>query len=200
MSQPRPPRKSRPGAAAKVLGSLAESRRCLTLDELAAELGLARKVITRAVPRLVTNKYVRRADRGCYEATAAGRKINEIGYRPGPQRANTAPPKPSKNSLRQRVWSAMRQRRRFVIADLIELAARPDEVNCYSNIQIYLSRLRAAGYVRELAERAQGTAPESNGFKQFLLIRDTGIIAPVARPGSVRDPNTGEVIQIGGAA
>lgn len=197
----RPPRSSAPGAQAKVLGSLSKSGHCLTLDELADELGVKRDRITWAVSRLITNKFVRRADRGCYEVTKAGIAAHAKGYRPGPQRANTGRSAPAKNTLRSRIWRTMRLRKRATIPEILENAASGDEKNAYANVLKYLGALKRAGYVKELARREQGTAPESNGHKVWLLVKDTGPLPPVVRKGGLYDANSEEDITfIGGGA
>lgn len=192
----RTPRTTPPGPQAKVLAALAERKVCLTLDELAATLDVPRNRITWGVSRLVTTKYVRRADRGCYEATALGRKAHNEGYHLGPQRPHTGQRPPLQNTLRSRVWTTMRLRKRFTVPDLMENACQGHEKNPYNNILAFLSRLARAGYVRELAGRAPGTAPESNGHKQWLLLNDTGPLPPIIREASIFDPNRGEEISV----
>lgn len=199
----RTPRKSKPGPQACILAVLSERRICLTLDELAAELKeVPRKKITASVCRLVTQRYVERADKGCYRATDAGVEAQRQGYRPGPQGPLTGNRKPVPNTLRQRVWKTMTMRGRFSIPDLMENACNGTEKSPGSNITHYVWALGRAGYVRELSSRAPGTAVESNGYKQFLLLKKTGMLAPVERRDGVFDPNTGEEIPFaeGGAA
>ncbi|MDO8837982.1 MAG: hypothetical protein Q7V31_03575 [Parvibaculum sp.] len=191
------PRKQAPGAQSKVLAALAAGRVCLTLDDLDAALDVERKDITTAVSRLITAKYVRRADRGCYEATPEGRRAHAEGYRMGPQGPLTGQRAPLKDTLRHRVWLSMRMKRRFTLAELLENACNGSEKNPYANVQAYVWALARAGYLRELGERAQGTAPESNGYKQWLLLNDSGLLPPIVRPRSVYDANTREEISFG---
>lgn len=193
----RAPRSTKPGPQARILEMLSERRVCLTLDELSEALpDIERKKITSSICRLVTQHYVKREEVGCYQATKEGREVHKKGYRPGPQRPLTAPRKP-RNTLRSRVWQVMNARRRFTIPDLLELASTGSEKDAYGNVQVYLWALAKAGYVRELAHRAEGTAAESNGYKQWLLLKQTGVVAPVVRASSIYDPNTREEIAIG---
>lgn len=194
----RAPRTTPPGVQAKVLKSLAESGRCLTLDELADELGVKRNRITGSVSRLVTGKYVRRQSKGCYEATPEGRAAHEKGYRPGPQGPNTGQRDPWRNTLRARVWRTLQLRKRATIPEILENATRGTEKDAYSNVLGYVRALKRAGYVRELAMRAEGTAPESNGYKIWLLIKDTGPKQPIVRKHALFDPNTKEEIAFEG--
>ena len=144
----RAPRTTKPGPQARILARLSEKRVCLTLDELAAELGdIPRKKITACVSRLITQRYVERADKGCYQATKAGADAHAKGYRPGPQRGLTAIRKPERNTLRERVWRTMMMRSRFSIPDLMENACNGSEKSPYANIQVYLWRLARVGYV-----------------------------------------------------
>ena len=88
----------------------------------------------------------------------------------------------------------MRLRRRFVLADLVSDAATADDRNPEDNLLRYLRALRRAGYIAELPNRAAGTAPTSNGFKRWMLAKDTGPRAPIilSKVAAIRDQNTGE--------
>ncbi|MBX3447548.1 MAG: hypothetical protein KF765_12410 [Parvibaculaceae bacterium] len=197
----RAPRTTKPGAQARVLAMLSERKVCLTLDQLADELSdIARKKITASVSTLITQRFVERADKGCYQATKEGVEAHRRGYRPGPQRPLTGTRKPRPDTLRERVWRTMMMRGRFSVPDLLENACKGTEKDAASNIVHYTRALAKAGYVRELSKRLPGTAPESNGYKQFLLLRKTGMRAPVIRAHAVYDPNTGEEIAFGGEA
>lgn len=183
------------GAQALVLEFLVNNRVCVTLDELAAAVDRPRKKITSAISRLITDKYVVRRDRGCYEATAAGRAAHAKGYKPGPQRAHTGPTKPRPNTFRQRVWKTLRLRRKASSFDLLT-NANDDSKAAADNLHHYLRGLERAGYVQRLTRRAPGTAITSNGYSVWLLLKDTGPLAPVVLPRAqaIRDPNTGETV------
>ncbi len=88
----------------------------------------------------------------------------------------------------------MRIRRRFTIGDVVADAARDDEKNAHNNATRYIGALRRAGYVRALPKRRPGSAPSSNGFKVFSLMKNTGPRAPVWLRAKklLHDFNTGE--------
>lgn len=175
---------------------------CVTLDELAAAVDRPRKKITGVISRLITDRYVVRRDRGCYEVTAAGRKADAAGYKCGPQRPLTAGcRKPRPDTLQQRAWKVLRLRRRATVPEIVALAARPDEPNATNALHAYFSRLERAGYVVRLARRAPGTAPTSPGFVIWLLLKDSGPHAPTHNSVTrvIHDRNTDERIKIGGA-
>ncbi len=99
-----------------------------------------------------------------------------------------------RGTFRERLWKSMRIRRRFTIGELVADAQTGCERNAYNNAGRYVLYLVNSGYVRELPNRKPGTAPSSNGFKVFQLMKDTGPRAPVwsqAR-GTLHDVNTGE--------
>lgn len=189
------------GAQALVLEFLVNNRLCVTLDELAAAVDRPRKKITAAISRLITDKYVVRRDRGCYEATAAGRTAHAKGYKPGPQRAHTGDAKPRQNTFRQRVWKTLRLRRKASSFDLLTNAGDGGKAT-EDNLHHYLRGLERAGYVQRLARRAPGTAPTSNGYAVWLLLKDTGPLAPIVsvRKAELRDPNTSETVSLAEAS
>jgi hypothetical protein len=49
-----------------------------------------------------------------------------------------------------------------------------------SNLQKYLQHLKRAGYLAEV-KRAAPTSLTSNGEKRYLLIRNTGPLAPILK-------------------
>jgi hypothetical protein len=185
------------GIGAQALGLLAETRACLTLDALASEIDRPRKQITHAICRLITDKYVVRREAGCYEITAAGMAAHAAGYKSGPQRPHTGK-KPPRPSLRAGTWKTLRLRRKATIHDIITNAATGAERNPESNILHYLTALERGGYVSRLARRVPGTAPTSNGHVVWLLVKDTGPLAPMLNVAArtLRDPNTDEIIHL----
>jgi hypothetical protein len=95
-------------------------------------------------------------------------------------------------TLRERVWRALRLRRKASIPDLVMLVAEGGERDIESNIGKYLSALGRAGYLQKLPLRERGTALTSNGYIRWWLVQDTGPLAPVWRvkADTVYDPNT----------
>jgi hypothetical protein len=132
---------------------------------------------------------------GCYQLTPEGLAAAAAGevITSGPKGPGQKVPE-YRDTFRQRAWTSMRMQRLFTVPDIVLEAARTEDGNPVDNLQRYLKALAAAGYVRVSPHRVEATAPTSNGYKRFLLHRDTGPRAPVVlskRPG-IHDFNTGE--------
>lgn len=186
------------GIGAEALAKLVETRTCLTLDDLVRHIERPRKHITSAICHLITDRYVVRRERGCYEVTAAGVKAHKKGYTCGPRRQRTSLPKPRSNTIRQRCWTLLRMRRRQSTYDLVASARSERDRAPQKSVLKFMRSLERAGYVARLDARAPGTAPTSNGYVNWLLVRDTGPVAPIFNhiAGTVRDGNTGETIAL----
>jgi len=93
----------------------------------------------------------------------------------------------------------MRMSGKFTVPEILRLAAQPGvRGGSADNLHRYLRALEAAGYVRRLPVREPGTAPGSNGYVRWLLVRDSGPVAPtIRRDGTVLDRNSGEIISSG---
>lgn len=174
---------------------------CMTLDTLEAETALTRRQISDGVARLILRKLAERTEKGCYQLTEAGKKAAGKGMaiKSGPWRGLTGGVRqPMRKTFLQRAWSAMRLTRTFTLGEIV-IAAGDKEKNPEDHASRYIRRLKAAGYVHEMPNRAPGTKPTSNGFKRYSLIKDTGLEAPVYRPslGVLHDANTGENIKCG---
>lgn len=184
-----------PGKAPTALLQRLSTGTCLTIDELAAELDLTRRQVSRAAAVLIRRDYLRRAAIGCYCLTDAG--MAAVAAREvitsGPMGPRDKVPE-IRNTLRQRAWWAMRIRGQFTVPDLIGDAATAADANPADNLQRYLRALHAAGYVAPHPRRAPGTAMTSNGFKRWVLVRNTGPRAPaiLSKVRAVHDFNTGE--------
>ena len=88
-------------------------------------------------------------------------------------------------SGRAKVWSSMRILTRFNTRELVITAEA--KVN---NVQDYIQRLRAAGYLRLVAPGVGGLRREA----VYQLVRNTGPLAPITRKtGYVYDPNEQKV-------
>ena len=83
---------------------------------------------------------------------------------------------------RQRMWNTMRQLRRFTNGDLIAASETTE-----ANARRYVKALTAAGYVRQETPRIYGRAP--GGFANWLLVKDTGPLAPRATSAGLCDFN-----------
>ncbi|MGE4527983.1 MAG: hypothetical protein AB7D00_06410 [Rhodospirillaceae bacterium] len=175
---------------------------CLTVAELVAASGLDNRVVVKAAAQLIGRGLADRAEVGCFTLTAEGEAFRASGKEvtSGPKGPLTQSYRRARRTtLRDRLWAALRVRRKASIPELLELASN-GEAAALSLAQKYTSALCRSGHLREL-RRDPGTAPTSNGFKRFALIRDTGPEAPLVRVRAreVYDPNTGETYPLGGA-
>lgn len=182
--------------AQKILTAIVELSHldCVDIDLLVHNTELARKQIADACTVLVNRELIERIKPGCYKITSAGLVLIQSGgeVKSGPRGETAA--KQHTGTLRVKSWRAMRQRKKFSLNDLIVLVADGDEKSIESNLGKYLRALERAGYLTRMARREAGTATTSNGYLRYLLVRDSGPIAPVWRPSknAVYDPNTRE--------
>ena len=174
----------------------AAPRDCITEAAVLLITELTPRQIEQGILKLRKHGLVEKVEPGCHKLTDAGRAAVQSGarLRSGP-RGNGQPGKRiHKDSLRIRVWRAIRIRRKFSIPDLVSLVAEGGERDIESNIRKYLSALTRAGILTELPRREAGTALTSNGYKRWWLTdaKNTGPFAPIWRQGAntVYDPNT----------
>lgn len=165
----------------------------------AQQTGLDRRQISNAAGTLIHLGYAERVGTGDYRITRPGidaaRDAVPITSGPnGPLSVVRRYP----NSLRQRLWRALRIARKSSLPELLLSAARDTDRDPETNAHGYLGALKRAGYVVDLARREPGYALTSNGYKQWLLLRDTGPEAPVWRRArkQLYDPNTGVTIDL----
>lgn len=176
---------------------------CITEARMVALTGLGAKQVENAAQRLLKHGLIERVGPGCHQLTDAGRAMLASGLtlRSGPNGSQ-----PGKrifsDTARVRAWAALRIRRKASMPELIALVVRGDdrERDIESNLGKYLRALAKAGYVKALPRREPGLAPTSNGYVRYLLLKDTGPLAPVWRPAkeTVYDPNTEEETPICG--
>lgn len=184
----------------KLLTAIGESnpRHCITEARLVELTGLAASQVKQSASTLIGNGLMEKTVNGCLRLTRAGRQAVESG-------ASIRSKRVLKDTLRVRVWRAIRIRRKFSVPEIISLVvdenARGDIT---SNVQKYVRALGKAGYLVELPRREQGTAVTSPGYKRWWLQdgKDTGPQAPVwsLEKRRVYDPNTEETHDIGGGA
>lgn len=178
-----------------VLAALSAAGRCVPIDELSVAARLEHRQVSNGVAGLIARGYAVRRERGCYEATEEGVAVHAAGT---PLTSGPAGPmerrQPVANALRTRLWRAMRMKGKFVLGDLLNLAAAGDEADAPGNARHYIRALVAAGYLTEL-RRSKGERRGSNGVRRYALLRDSGPRPPIARRGQteVYDPNTGTV-------
>lgn len=185
-----------------VLSCLSQDE-CLTTETLAAKVAeiaprMNRKDTVRVIGRLISLGHAERREVGCYMLTAEGAAHLAAGakYRPGPQGKLNTIRRPRRTTFRDLLWKALRIRKKASVPELVELAGEKGK----SSAKDFMAALVKAGICAEL-RRQPGTAITSNGFKRYALIKDVGPATPLVRRGGkeVFDPNSGEIIAIGGA-
>lgn len=167
---------------------------CLTPEEIADGTGIERRAVIKGVCKLIARGYAERAERGCYRLTPDGAEFRASGARLacGPAgRLTQNLRRPRKITLQDMLWRALRASRKATLPDLLRLCDRDGSASMAGGRR-YLRALQLAGYMRRLPrrDRAAATAPTSNGFAIWLLVRDTGPLAPsLRRCGEVWDRN-----------
>lgn len=165
----------------------------LRFDQINAAVTAGGNGLVDCLGRLRRRKLIE-LDARRYRLTAAGRAFLAAGksFVSGPRGAYTGK-RLVKNTLRERVWRAIRIRRKFSAFEILPLAVK-GERDAESNARKYFRVLTRAGYLSELPTRQHGDTPAGSGFKRFLLVRDSGPQAPCWLPsrGIVFDPNTEE--------
>lgn len=191
--------------AEKVLTAINDAglQDCVTKEQLVVLTELTPQQITGFTSKLSGHGLLKVTGKGCYKLTDAGKQALAAGgrFRSGPKGKESGICRVLENTLRVRIWRAMRIRRKFSVPELISLVVDGTEADITNNVQKYLGALAKAGYITEMPRREPGTAIGSNGFKRWWLqdAKDTGPQAPVfkARIKTVYDPNTRESIDIG---
>lgn len=186
---------TKPGAVATALLHNLASGACLTADQMAGSLGVTRAQAVTAAGKLIRRGYLVKMATGCFQLSESGSAAAASGevITSGPI-GKTGAIATHRNTFRERAWIAMRIRRRFTIGQIVASAGREGERNARENARKYISQLCRAGFVKQLLNRQPGTCMGSNGFKRFMLARDTGPRAPVYRAELqvIHDFNTGE--------
>lgn len=174
---------------------------CITYQRLHEITGLEPKQIQNASSVLERNGFVTRTAPGCLYVTKTGLIALEQGktIRSGPKKPEERTRR-AKSSRRIDAWHAIRIKKEcaFTLNDIISLIARGNEKDINANIGKYIATLESAGYLMKMSKRIRGTAPTSNGFVRWRLVKDTGPEAPIWRTsrGTIFDPNTGEEITL----
>jgi predicted transcriptional regulator len=191
--------------AEKVLTAIRDDKvcDCITKERLVMLTGLPLKQINVFCSKLSSHGLLKLSGNGCYELTESGKQALAAGcrFRSGPKGKESSACRVLENTLRVRIWRAMRIRRKFSVPELISLVVDGTEsCDITNNVQKYLGALAKAGYITEMPRREPGTAATSNGFKRWWLQdeKDSGPQAPVfkARVKIVYDPNTRATIDI----
>lgn len=181
----------------KLLTAIGQSnpRHCITEAHLVELTGLLVTQVRQSASTLISNGLMEKTTKGCLKLTSAGRHAVASGKSTRPHRA-------LKDTLRARIWRAIRIRRKVTVAEIISLVA--DETargDITSSVQKYIGALAKAGYLIEMKRREPGTALTSPGMKRWWLSdhMDTGPQAPVwyMEKKRVYDPNTDITHDIG---
>ena len=138
---------------------------------------------------------------GCYTLTSAGKAFLDEGRRiASGQPTSGTRVRVVAGGLRSKAWHAMRILQKFSLGDLAKHCAVGGEADAAGNLGKYVRALTRAGYLTEL-RREPGTAPTSNGFKRWLMVRDSGPQAPVWNQAgkTVTDANTRTVYPLDGS-
>ena len=172
---------------------------CITNARLVELTGLKPEQVGNSTSKLHQNGFIKVVDKGCFRITQAGITAldQKTNLRSGPK-GKLQIPRIYRDSLRVRVWRAIRIRSSFSIPDLLPIVTKGGEKDAQSNIYKYIKALESAGYLIRMGKRMPGTAMTSNGFARWRLDleKNTGPQAPIWRmgKGSVFDPNTEEEI------
>jgi len=118
--------------------------------------------------------------------------------KPGPKGPH-GKPHVARGTLREKAWRAMQIKGKFTLSDLIRIAVGEADADAAkdprSNIGRYVKALTAAGVLIEMPRRAAPASLTSNGEKRWMLVRDLGRLAPIARiKGGIYDPNSAQTI------
>lgn len=183
----------------KVLQALARDGAWRCCRDVAAVAGLSRRTVANRIQRLKARGFVEIGTRGrtagFYRLTALGRRVVDTGVSDLARTkrgalTQAAPRRPKKKTARDRAWWHLRTNGRLTLTEILTLmdwgARNP------TTVAVYLRDLWRAGYLEVARHRAPGTAPTSNGDIRWMLMKNTGPLAPVVQRGRGRvwDPNS----------
>ncbi len=180
------------------LMQLFEEGEALSNAELREMTGLNQRQVMRAAGSLVERGFLARAEAGVFKLTEAGVSAQQAGedITSGPRgRYEETVREPLPETLRQKVWQAMRVMLIFATSDLASLGCDAPTDQNHENVRRYCKALADAGYLMEMPTRQAGVDENSRGFKRYRMWRDTGEIAPTYRntKKEVYDHNLKEV-------
>lgn len=176
------------------------SENAVTLDELELISPVNRHETVKIMSRLISRGAVDRLENGVYRLNEKGKSLKSCGqkeiFHSGAQGLFNRNKHPS-TTLRARVWRLIQLTPKFTVNEIKSLVSEGNEKAAENNIQKYIRALVKSGHVREMPKRLRGSVPTSNGYKQYLLIKNTGPKAPVLRNDKrqVFDQNTRETFQ-----
>lgn len=173
---------------------VASPAECITEASIVDLTGLSARHVETSCLLLRKHKLLTKTARGCHRLTDAGREAIPSTLRSGPKGPEQHK-RVWRDTLRMRVWRAIRVRRKFGLDDLIGLVAEGTERgDIGSNVRKYVRALTVAGILVEMPRRVPDPTLGSNGLKRWWLPdeKDLGPLAPVwsARKKRVYDPNS----------
>lgn len=159
---------------------------CLHIDEIAHRTGFPHYQVARTCRRLASSQLLTlsKVTRARFDLTLtltqAGRDCDLASLRPAPKPPQRQIRKPRHNTLREQFWRLLRLRQKLSIPEALEVLLTPgdDVARATATLQQYLRGLAKGGYITLLKARLPGNGPRSSGHKRWLLIDDTGRIAP----------------------
>ena len=179
-----------------LLAALAERGGSVTLDVLAEVTGLPRRRAADTLRILTRRQLIASPQQHVYELLDAGREALETAepVRCGPKKCRPLNARRVRDTLRQRLWAALRMAGKATLADLLRRAYREGQTGSTKNALHYLRALEHIGAVRKLEWKQPGNSPNSRGFVRWMLLNDFGPLAPIPslKKGFVLDPNSGE--------
>ncbi len=165
---------------------------CVNEARLVELTGYCPKQVENACGNLRRHGFIERTGQGCHRLTKAGAEAMASGYslRAGPRGPQQSGQRRRAPGMRQRIWNCLRMGKKLTVDDIVMLVLTGDERDPKSNVAKYLAGLRKAGYLMLLRKEAP-LNPTSNGANRWMLVSDTGPIAPVIRATRkvIYDPN-----------
>jgi hypothetical protein len=175
----------------KAIGEAAP-RDCITEARLVELTGYTAKQVENACQNLRRHGFIKRTGKGCHKLTDAGCAALSDGakLRSGPRGRETGF-RSRDPGLRQRAWNCLRLCRKLTYDDIAMRVVEGGERNARDNIRKYVGALAKAGYVQFMERRETALNQTSNGCLRFILVSDTGPLAPIWRAahGTIYDPN-----------
>lgn len=174
-----------------LLRALPVDRGCIRTRALAVASGIPAKTVSNRMRVLIGRGLAEAIKTGCYRLTTTGAAMRDapMPIKSGPRGQLTqAARRPQRRTFQDRAWWLLRRERRSTLGNILAMIG---ERCCRSGVRRFMTALWQAGYVEIVGARAPGTAPSSNGFLQYLLVRDTGAGTPIVqrKRGRVWDPN-----------
>jgi hypothetical protein len=158
---------------------------CMSLAALADFSGLKKHDAGIAAGALIARNFATRRNINCYLRTSAGTAFLDSGetIKSGPPGPLTGHRRPVRETLRDKLWVAIRIKQKFTIAEIVELSVSGQEKGAYDNAMRFVLALHRAGYLRQLDS-------DKNTYR-FQLMRNSGEGTPIVsiRSQSIHDPN-----------